>query len=383
MFDERESAGHLASGSKRILIFCDHYLPSKQGGGGVWTIVNLVERLSDRFQFFIVTRNHDNRMDRTPFTDVKTGEWNHLGNKEVDPDCVYLNSVFSLPTRKFLAARRVGEVSHVPVVLAPCGELSPGALQLKRAKKKVFLSVARRIGIYTGVTWKASTAIESQEITDNFGKDVCVFVAADLPPKRQTFSDLAKHPKPWKESGSVKLIFYSRIDRKKNLKFVIDRLKGVSDAEVDFMIVGPPEDRSYWVECVEMLERLPKNIRIKIVGPVCRKEGLKLLKCSHFLVLPTLGENFGYVFLEALAAGTPLIISDRTIWNNIQRVGAGWALPLEDPDKWSSVLKSCALMEQNQYLSMSAKARSMASDFLSDPETQAATERVFEFVLGN
>jgi glycosyltransferase involved in cell wall biosynthesis len=38
-----------------------------------------------------------------------------------------------------------------------------------------------------------------------------------------------------------------------------------------------------------------------------------------FFVLPTIGENFGYVFLEALAAGCPLITSDRTPWTTLRK----------------------------------------------------------------
>jgi len=68
---------------KRILVLCDHYLPSTKSGGGMWTVVNLVERFSDRYSFFVAARNHESRNDRTPFNSVKTNAWNTVGSAKV------------------------------------------------------------------------------------------------------------------------------------------------------------------------------------------------------------------------------------------------------------------------------------------------------------
>ena len=147
----------------------------------MWTVANLVERLSDRFQFFIVTRNHDNRNDLMPFSDVPTGQWVAHGRAEVmylapqdltskkaailvneiRPDCVFLNSVFSKPVRKFLTAQRRSLIPALPAIVAPCGELSPGALLQKLVKKWLYYNTAKPLGMYSDVTWKASSKTEA------------------------------------------------------------------------------------------------------------------------------------------------------------------------------------------------------------------------------
>ena len=68
---------------KKILVFCDYYRPSLKAGGGMWTVANLVDRFCDRYEFHIVTRNYDSPSDTTPYTSVRTGEWNEMGNAKV------------------------------------------------------------------------------------------------------------------------------------------------------------------------------------------------------------------------------------------------------------------------------------------------------------
>ena len=104
---------------------------------------------------------------------------------------------------------------------------------------------------------------------------------------------------------------------------------------------------------------------------------------SHFFVLPTLNENFGYVFLEAMAAGCPLIISDRTIWNDLREKRIGWNLTLDSHDSWVQVIRSCCEMTQEEYLDMSANARDSAVDWLSNPDIEAATASLLQNAIGS
>ena len=147
----------------KIMIFCDYYLPGFRSGGGTWTIVHLVERFSDRYDFFIVTRNYDSKADTQPYTTVKTDDWNQVGPAQVfylsdknltqktfvalidkiKPDAFFLNSFFAIPTIKLLLARRKKLFRDVPVILAPCGEFSISSLAVRGLKKKLFLTLCK------------------------------------------------------------------------------------------------------------------------------------------------------------------------------------------------------------------------------------------------
>jgi glycosyltransferase involved in cell wall biosynthesis len=387
---------------KRILIICDYYLPSMKGGGGTWTVVNLIERFCDRYDFFVGTRNHESRTDTRPFPSVKSDAWNDIGNarvyyltpdritpgtlakliRQISPDGVFLNSVFSKPVVTFLRLRRTRRSIEVPVILAPCGELSEGALGLKRQKKWVFLTFAKAFGLYSNINWKATTALEREEIRRVFGQKLVPWIAPDLPP-REILPGLSTADKPCKKPGKAKFIYYSRIAPIKNLSFVLESFsKAVSSQRVEFLIAGPIDDESYWQECEEKLTHLSSSVSVNVIGPVSHEEGLDLLTKNHFFILPTLGENFGYVILEALAAGCPVIISDRTIWTAVQERKAGWTISLYNGKKWNKTIGQCIGMNQTEYSSMSKNARQIAVDWLKSPDMELATEKILAEVIG-
>lgn len=381
------------------MVFSDFYLPGHKSGGGMWTVVNLVDRFCKRFDFYIVTRNHDGKQDKKPYMNVRTGEWNTVGNaqvffysgrfltektlaalvNEIKPDIFFLNSVFATPSIEFLRARRRRSIPANPLIIASCGELSKAALALKPLKKWMFLRYSKTVGLFNGVIWKASSDSERDEILSVFGPNSEVWVASDLPPQT-IIPEYSQSSKPEKHNGSVKLVFVSRLVRIKNIHYLLEKLKEITNGEVDLEIIGAHEDEAYWSECKAIIAELPSNIKVDIRGAMQHSKLLERLAASHFFVLPTLSENFGYVFIEALAAGCPLLISDRTIWSEVESAGAGWMVPLESPDVWLRKIKTCIAMEQDEFDEMSIAAREYAVNWLADPAVEKATRMVLDRV---
>jgi glycosyltransferase involved in cell wall biosynthesis len=386
---------------QRILIICNHYLPSTKGGGGAWTVANLVERFADRYEFTIITRNHPSPNDLVPFGGVTTNEWNTIGSaqvfyirpsdltarkiaelvRSVEPHGVFLNSVFSKPSVKFLVARRMKMFGSIPVLLAPCGELSNGALGLKRGKKRAFLLLSKLVKFHRNIVWKATSTSEISQITNALGPDCNVVVAPDLPPTK-VLPEFAIKDKPSKRSGSVKVVYYSRIDRMKNLKYLLQLLSAITVGDISLTIAGPVDDDEYWRNCEAIMRTLPPNIKTEVWDALPYNRGLELLKASHFFILPTLGENLGYAILEAMAAGCPVIISDRTIWDAVNEKRAGWTIDLSDVQKWESVIEYCVQMDENGYRQMSSAARRFAVDWINDPQIEEANARALETAFG-
>ncbi len=374
-----------------ILIFSEYYRPGYKSGGGMRTVANMVDRLGDRFDFRIVTHDHDGNLDTAPYTTVAIDEWNQIGETSVHyvggnnvklsvlrrlilrvaPDAIYTNSFFSPFTILLLQLRKLKLIPKTRIIIAPCGELSDAGLGKSTRKKDLFLRFAKTVGLYNDIFWKASTDLERIEIERIGTKRGEIFIAPDLP-ARHFLADYEQTAKPGKKTGEVRMIFFSRFVRKKNFKWLLERLGDNVGGRLIIHIYGPMEDAAYWNECQQIIKALPENIEVEAYGPLPHEAGLEMMFQYHFFLLPTLGENFGHVFIEALAAGCSLLISDRTPWLDLAEKGIGWDLPL-DGDKWIETINNCLSMDAEDYSQMSAAAREYAEKWLADPSIEKAT----------
>ena len=100
--------------------------------------------------------------------------------RDTAPQVIYLNSLFDC--RFSLLPLLIARVLFrpVPVILAPRGEVSAGALSLKRRKKSAFIAGFRLLGLHKAVVWHASTVQEKVEIKRVFGSRVACHVAIDM-----------------------------------------------------------------------------------------------------------------------------------------------------------------------------------------------------------
>jgi len=149
-----------------VIVVASTYLPGEKAGGPVRSISNLVDRLGDVVDFFVVTRDRD--IDgKESYPGIVAGRSSKVGNaevfycgsegfgsllracREVDADLLYLNSYHGRFTRRMLVLRRLGALGTIPVLLAPRGEFSEGALRIKRLKSGSTEKRQRRWGSMT------------------------------------------------------------------------------------------------------------------------------------------------------------------------------------------------------------------------------------------
>jgi glycosyltransferase involved in cell wall biosynthesis len=379
-----------------ILTFADYYLPGYRAGGPIRTLANMVARLSDRYRFLLVARDRDFG-DEYGYPGIVSDRWTDQGTarvlycspdglqpvrlarllRHVNFDVLYLNSVFSprftiLP----LLLMRCGILPPKPVVLAPRGEFSPSALRLKAWKKRPYMAAARVVRLYDRILWHASTEDEVEVIRRHAPVDEAmgrILIAPNLSAEPAVSLRTAS---PTKRVGHADLVFLSRVCRMKNLDGVLRILKGVRGS-VTFHIYGPLEDARYWAECEKAIAELPPRVQVHYHGPVPPSKVCTVLAGHQFFFLPTWGENFGHVILEALSAGLPLILSDQTPWQNLQAQGIGWDLPVASQDAFRAVIECCVAMDDHEYRSLSRAARRYAEDYLADPRGLDANRRLF------
>ena len=390
----------------RILCVTDWYLPAYKAGGPVRSVSNLISALAGpEFEFYVLTRDRD-LGENSPYASVPLETWINRGEaqifytadhslsnfrrriNEVKPDIIYINSFFSSFARKVLLLRRMGLIGSSLVVVAPRGELSPGALQLKWPKKKLYLRFAAAIGLCRNLLWHATAELEKNEIASLLSEfhlekgsreetSGHIHVASNIP---GAGSDGTTERSVQKKPGQVSFLFISRISPKKNLAFALELLASVR-GEINFDICGPVDDPGYWRICQALIARLPGNVQVRYLGPVPHHEVQQKFSQYHFFLFPTFSENFGHAIAESLSAGCPVIISDATPWRDLERKNVGWDLPLGDRDRWLRVLQQCAELDAEAYRAMAAACESFFREWARSPAILQENVELFRRAL--
>ncbi len=393
-----------------ILTFTRYYLPGYRGGGPIRALANLVEKLGDTFQFRIITLDRD-LGDNGRYAGVQPGTWmpcgkalvryvslDYFGFRQVagivrntPHDVIYLNSFFDPRfTQQVLVCRRLGCFEKCPIVIAPRGEFSEGALLLKRRKKRLFIRLAKLFGLYDNLTWQASSEAEADQIERLFlvrhtapflGKiKVSVRVAPDLTEPAENKVSALPEREGYRLGYPLRICFISRISPMKNLDFALRVLSEVS-LPVVFFIYGPIEDAAYWAVCQTLARKLPSHIEVIYKGVVKPCDVVKTLAQHNLFLFPTRGENFGHVIYEALCAGLPILISDQTPWRDLEQQGVGWDLSLADTHSFARMIEKVGGWTCTEYRQWAMRARDIAKKVGEDVSIVEANERLFMEVI--
>lgn len=379
-----------------VLCITDYFLPGFLGGGPITTLANLRRQLNGSIRFSIFTRDHDlgvnvaysgiksNRWLETPDGPVYYASHTHFGLrglisilKKGSFDIIYLNSFFSI-FGSIVPIIGLGIIApKLPVLLAPRGEFSPGALSIKKQKKWIFIKLVRFIGIYKNVFWHASTKLERDDILRVFPEvSDRIFIAAD--PVNAEIDVMEPYCHSF-DHAKLNIAFVSRITPKKNLDGLIKILSTVS-ARVQLNIYGPVENDSYWKHCIDLIDVLPENIQVSMHGPVKPQLVRDIFLKHDLFAFPTHGENFGHVIFESLIAGTPVIVSDQTPWK-ADNNGAVTVIPLSDAAGWRDAIEKVATYTMDKREFIRNSSRKYAIDYLVDYGNRKDNLNIFVDVL--
>jgi glycosyltransferase involved in cell wall biosynthesis len=133
----------------------------------------------------------------------------------------------------------------------------------------------------------------------------------DLLPAAGTFR------RQWNIPVDAKVVlFLGRLVSKKNPDLLLEAFAGwkkdagASQAAV-LAFVGPDEGDGYRQKLEALSARLGLSGRVLFTGPLYDQAKWAAYRDAHVFVLPSQNENFGNTVAEAVACGTPVIVSDR------------------------------------------------------------------------
>lgn len=291
----------------------------------------------------------------------------------------------SLPAFLERARRLVsGKGAGYDVVSAHYWMSGAAAIRLIRETGKpvpllfAYHTVEARKGIPPGEAQGALPSIRKkveEELASAADRVVC-FTGEDLEHTREIFpavsgkgtvippgvDDLFRNPPPREESrrrlgipaDAVLFLLAARRDPGKGLSGAVDAVRALrSTMRIDARLLvagqappagGPPEG-------------------VRFAGPLPHADMPALYAASDAVLCPSLYESFGFVPLEAMAAGIPVIAPDSGYWGKrVAAEGGGIAYPAEDPDGLPNAVRSL-VRETGRRRRMPEEGRRIAAEF--------------------
>jgi len=201
------------------------------------------------------------------------------------------------------------------IIITPMGCFEEWSLNQKKLKKKFALYMYQTFLLNRANVIHATSnqeKINLQKICDN--KNIIIIPHGADP-------IVIKSKKNFFEGKKKKAIFFSRLHKKKGIEELVESWLNIKSNDWELHIYGF-DFGGY----NDLLKKKIKNDKsISIFDPIFTNSK-KLFKSYDFMILPSRSENFGFVVLEAMQYGLPVLTTNGTPWSIIEKNNAGWII---------------------------------------------------------
>ena len=182
------------------------------------------------------------------------------------------------------------------------------------------------------------------------------------------------------DAGRVrKIVFFGRLHKVKGVDRLVQAWGKVVHEGWELVIAGP--------DC-GMLEELKQIVaegdvpRVSFVGEINGPAKYEFLAGGDVYVLPSDTENFGVTVAEALASGTPVVASQGTPWQGLERERCGRWVPI-GVEPLAAALEEMMRMSDAERTAMGARGREWIRRDFSWKGIGTQMKAAYEWMLGN
>ena len=286
-----------------------------------------------------------------------------------DYDLLHVHAIFSFPsTWAMREARHAG----VPYLVRTIGQLSPWSLAQSRSRKIWMLRLIEERNLNGAAALHFTAEAERDEV-----EALGLLPPALVLPLGVRLNDQTNLRTPEGSDGAdrtTRFLFLSRLHPKKQLDRLLEALALLDqqrpDASWELRIAGRGEP-SYERQLHGQAESLGLGQRCRWLGQVEGEGKDRELADADWLVLPSAAENFGIAVAEALAAGTPAILSPEVAVSEwVATAGAGLVCASTPPELARTLAQALGGPSPATRLA----ARSLAEQRLAWPAIASALE---------
>lgn len=206
---------------------------------------------------------------------------------------------------------------RLKLVTAPRGTLALWSLAKGKWKKRIFGALLQYPALRLTDMFHATSEKEYEEIrVQGFRQPVAIVpIGMEVPERldnRVEHVDRVGHMK--------KVVFFGRLHKVKGVDRLIFAWERVARKGWELLIAGPDCGMLEELKGIVAKRRLP---RVSFVGEINGHAKYEFLAGADIYVLPSDTENFGITVAESLASGTPVIASQGTPWQGLERERCG------------------------------------------------------------
>ncbi len=295
-------------------------------------------------------------------------------------DIVHLHGVWDrLLHRAAIEAMRLRK----PYVLTPHGMLDPWSLQQRWLKKKVALMLAYRKMLQRArclhvLNEDEARLIKPLKLTPPAQVIPNGVFLEEIEPHPPAGSFYAKHPEL---EGDPFVLFLSRLHYKKGLDYLADAFAIALKSLPHLRLVVAGPDGGAQADFEAQIDRLGIASRVHLVGPLWAQDKYAAMVDAACFCLPSRQEGFSVAITEALATGTPAVVSEGCHFPEVAAAGAGEVVPLDAQAVAAALVR--VLSDESQRQQMGRAGRELVLSRFTWPVIAQQAVQMYRNALGH
>jgi len=332
----------------QISFIIHSFYPAVIYGGPIFSTLHTCEELSKLEDMEIRVSTTNTNM--TTRLDVQTNKWikfadhffvKYYNETKIDKfsipflfniwkdiksaDAIHITSVFSMHTPITLFYITL---QKKPVMLSSRGQFGSWCLANGNRFKQKWLDWVIKPFIKR-ITWHATAKQEKEEILAIFPEAKVKIISNGIDYERfQKNSVLSRQEFMYKYANQTTevekiIVTMGRLQKKKGFDILIDSFIQVLEKYPEAKLLIAGEDEGEEKNLIRQIKDLELQDKVFLTGSIDGQEKIDFFSNADLFALPSHNENFGNVYIESLAAGTPIIASRNTPWSEVEETDCG------------------------------------------------------------